>query len=347
MMEDFNEGEGRFVVLPRAISTKIGKFRHAAVILPKEFGLVKGRRGGRISFRRTSYSEERSMSEPSSWVFSVTEAEFEEKVVKKSHEVAVVVDFWAPWCGPCKALTPILEREIAKRGGEVLLATVNTDEEQRLAMHFRIEGLPTVLAFKGGKPIDEFVGMLPEQSVAEFLKRVGPSDLEKQAHAAEAIAKSDPAAAEKSFREALAKAPNQEDATLGLVRLLIDQDRDKEAAELLENLGPGNQHADEIERLIALLWLRGKAGDLPDENALRKLIEREPTNAAMKVDLGVRLALLGRHQDALTTLLAAGENDFKLAGTRVKDSMVKVFQLIGNRSPLADEYRAKLTSLLY
>ncbi len=287
------------------------------------------------------------MSEPSSWVFNVTEAEFEEKVVKKSHEVAVVVDFWAPWCGPCKTLGPILESEIAKRGGEVVLAKVNTDEEQKLAMFYRIEGLPTVIAFKAGKPIDEFVGMLPEQSVAEFLKRVGPSDLEKQAHAAEAIAKSDPAAAEKSFRDALAKAPNQEDATLGLVRLLADQNRDKEAAELLENLGPGNQHADEIERLNALLWLRAKAAGFSDEPALRKAVDSDPKNAVAKVDLGVRLALLGRHQDALAMLLTAGESDFKLAGTRVKESMVKVFQLIGNRNPLADEYRAKLTSLLY
>lgn len=287
------------------------------------------------------------MSATSAWVFSVTEVEFEEKVVKKSQDVPVVVDFWAPWCGPCVALAPILEREIEKRGGEVLLAKVNTDEEQRLAMYYRIEGLPTVLAFKGGKPIDEFVGMLSPEGVADFVKRVGPSDLEKQAQAAEGLAKSDPAAAEKSFREALAKEPNQEDAALGLVRLLVDQNRDKEAAELLENLGPGNKHADEIERLNALLWLRGKTASLTDERALRKQVDADAKNAAAKVDLGLRLAQLGRHQDALATLLAAGEADFKLAGTRVKEAMVNIFRLMGNRSPLADEYRAKLTSLLY
>src|SRR5262249_5450416 len=158
--------------------------------------------------------------------FSVTEADFEEKVVKKSQEATVVVDFWAPWCGPCVALAPLLEREIAKCGGDVLLAKVNTDEEQRLAMYYRIDSLPTVIAFKGGKPIDEFVGMLSPEGVADFIKRVGPSDSAKQAHAAEALVKSDPAAAEKSFREALAKEPNQEDATLGLVRLLVEQNRD-------------------------------------------------------------------------------------------------------------------------
>jgi putative thioredoxin len=287
------------------------------------------------------------MSASSPWVFHVTEAEFEEKVVKKSLDATVVVDFWAPWCGPCVALAPLLEREIGQRNGEVLLAKVNTDEEQRLAMYYRIEGLPTVIAFKGGRPIDEFVGMLSPEGVADFIKRVGPSDLEKQAHAAEALANSDPAAAEKSFRETLAKDPNQEVATLGLVRLLIDRNRDKEAAELLENLGPGNQHADEIERLNALLWLRGKTASLPDEQTLRTQVDANPKNAAAKVDLGLRLAQLGRHQEALATLLAAGEADFNLAGASVKEAMVNTFRLIGNRSPLADEYRAKLTSLLY
>jgi putative thioredoxin len=276
----------------------------------------------------------------SQWVFAVTEADFEEKVVKKSNDVTVVVDFWAPWCGPCVALAPILEREIDKHNGEVLLAKVNTDEQQRLAMYYRIEGLPTVIAFRGGRPIDEFVGMLSPEGVASFISRVGPSEAEKQAQAAEALAKSDPAAAEKSFRDALAKDHNQEDATLGLIRLLVEQNRDKEAAEFLENLGPGNKHADEIERLGAMIWLRAKAKDLAEEATLRTRVANEPKNAAAKLDFG-------RHPDALAMLLAAGEGDFKLAGSQVKEAMVKIFQLIGNRSPLADEYRAKLTSLLY
>lgn len=283
----------------------------------------------------------------SSWVFSVSEAEFEDKVLKQSHQVPVVVDFWAEWCGPCKALAPILETEIERRGGDILLAKVDTDVEQRLAMYYRIEGLPTVIAFRGGKPVDEFVGLLNAAGVADFLNRVGPSPASKQAQAAETLAKTDPAAAEKTFRDALAKEPNQEDATLGLVRLLIDQNRDAEAAELLENLGPGNQHADEIERLNALLRLRKQAVGLPDESALAKKVEAEPKNAAARVDLGIRQALSGRHADALATLLAAGEADFKLAGTRVKETMVNVFHLVGNRSPLADEYRSRLTALLY
>ena len=96
-----------------------------------------------------------------------------------------------------------------------------------------------------------------------------------------------------------------------------------------------------------MLWLRTKTAGLKDEGTLRKQVDADPKNAAAKVDLGLRLAQLGRHQEALATLLAAGETDFKLAGTRVKEAMVNIFRLIGNRAPLADEYRAKLTSMLY
>jgi putative thioredoxin len=283
----------------------------------------------------------------SPWIFAVTEKDFEQKVIEQSHKTPVVVDFWATWCGPCRALAPLLEQAIEARGGDVLLAKVDTDQEQRLAMYYGIEGLPTVLAFKNGKPVDEFVGMLPEKGIKEFLDRVGPSVADKEAHAGEDLEKSDPAKAEEIYRKALATDANQEAALLGLSRILIGRDRDGEAAALLEQLGPGSEQGAEVERLNALLWIRREAKEMPSEADLRGRIAANDKDAMARYQLGCRLAVHGKHPEALEMLLSAGERDPKLASTKVKEAMVKVFHLVGVRSPLADDYRARLTSLLY
>src|SRR5262245_47713115 len=115
----------------------------------------------------------------SPFVFDVGERDFEAKVLQKSKEAPVVVDFWAPWCGPCRMLGPVLEKLIGQRNGAVLLAKVNTDEEQRLAVQYQIDSLPTVIAFRDGKPILDFVGVLPEGELRMFLDRLSPTAAEK------------------------------------------------------------------------------------------------------------------------------------------------------------------------
>src|SRR5690348_5889408 len=102
------------------------------------------------------------MSENSELVFAATDKNFEQTVVEKSREVPVVVDFWAPWCGPCRSLAPVLEKHVRQRGGQVVLAKVNVDEEQGLAAQFNVSSIPMVVAFRDGKPLLEFVGLLPE-----------------------------------------------------------------------------------------------------------------------------------------------------------------------------------------
>src|SRR5476651_748762 len=147
------------------------------------------------------------MASKSAWVFDVTEAEFEEKVLKKSHEVPVVVDFWAPWCEPCRNLAPILEAAIEKRTGEVLLAKANTDEVQNLAMQYGVNGIPHVVGFRKGRAVVQFTGLLPEAQMAEFFDRLKPTEAEKTVEAAAELEKTNPAEAESMYRLAFKNDP--------------------------------------------------------------------------------------------------------------------------------------------
>jgi putative thioredoxin len=283
----------------------------------------------------------------SPWIFTVGDTDFETRVLQKSHDVPVVVDFWAPWCGPCRSLAPILEKLIGQRGGAVLLAKVNIDEEPGLAGQFAVESIPLVMAFRGGRPVLDFVGLLGERQIADFLDRIAPTEAERKAKEARALESTDPAQAERLYRLALQKDANQENAVLGLARILIAQHKDGEAAELLDRVGPGSAEGAEAERLSAVLWLRGHAGSRGDEATLRARLEVDPNNAGVLYDLGCVEAAAGRYPEALKLLLQAAQRDVKIGKTKVRETMVKIFHAVGVRSPLADDYRDKLAALLY
>jgi putative thioredoxin len=183
----------------------------------------------------------------------VIDATFEQDVIERSRQVPVVVDLWAPWCGPCKTLGPIIEQVVAETGGAVELAKVDVDQNPGIAQAFRVQSIPAVFALKDGQVVDSFIGAVPEQQVRAFVAKLAPVKSEADLLAEQGAAAGDEAA----LRKALALQPGHERATVALAELLVRQGRGGEA---LEELAKIPETAD-VRRVAAL----ARVGDAPDE----------------------------------------------------------------------------------
>ena len=193
----------------------------------------------------------------------------------------------------------------------------------------------------------DFVGVLPEAQLRAFLDRLMPSEADQLVRRAASLEDKQPAEAEALYRQALQLDDHHETALLGLARLLVTKGDENQAAELLGRVSPGGETAAEAERLTAILSLRQLARGFGDEATARRRLQADPDNARLRYEVGCILAAAGRYPEALENLLSAAEADRKLGAAEVREAMVKIFQIIGTRSELADQYRDRLTRVLY
>ena len=292
--------------------------------------------------------DEMTPNAAATWIRDVTEETFEADVLQESMARPVVVDFWAPWCAPCRALGPILEKLTNERKGAVILAKVNTEDAPQLAEYFQISAIPAVKIFAEGQLIHEFQGVLPEASLRELFEQLAPSpEALKEAEAFRTAETSDPAAAESHYREKIAKDAEKAEPRLGLARVLFEQGRFDEIAEILEPVGSSGDDGAAADAILARIKLVGMVEKLGDEAGLRRRVVAEPKNAQARLDLGTLLSAQEAYEEGLAMLLSAAELDFKLAPKQVREVMVQVFYALGASHPLANVYRTKLARLLY
>jgi putative thioredoxin len=263
---------------------------------------------------------------PEPTVIDVTDADFMDRVVGESRKRPVLVDFWADWCGPCKQLSPVLERLADEMHGQFLLAKMDVDRNQYTASQFRIQSIPNVWAFVDGRPVDQFVGAMPEPVVREFIARLLPTDADRDAaEASEAAESGDVEAAERGFREALEGDPSNREAKLGLGRILLERGDLDEARELVQPLLPDVEAERMLSAVRVAKW--GEEAEGPLEGPKR-------------------MAAAGQWREALDALLGAvrySADDRDAA----REAMVDVFAVLGDDDPLTREYRTKLASALF
>jgi putative thioredoxin len=278
----------------------------------------------------------------------VGEATFENVVLDGSKHAPVVVDFWAPWCGPCKALTPLLEKLAAEYDGKFVLAKVNSDENPQLAARYGVRGIPSVKAFRDGELIDEFTGALPEKGVREFLDRIIPSPAEElRDEAARIYAETrDVERTLAVLEQAQASDLANEHVRMDRAAVLIEGGRHDEARKLIESLSPLTRMEDRVSTLNAKLDLAKGAGEAPAEDVLRQRISSDGDDLEARLQLAHLQVAQKRHREALEQLLEILRRDRAYGDDAARKTMLKVFELLGNQGELVSEFRRKLASAM-
>jgi putative thioredoxin len=284
----------------------------------------------------------------SPYVIAVTAETFQSVVLDGSHQRPVLVDFWADWCAPCRQLMPMLAKLAQEYGGQFLLAKVDTEAEQALAMQFGIRSLPTVQLFKDGRAIDQFMGALPEGQVRAFLERHIPNEADRHIAAARALmAKPDIAGAQAQLDAAAELGADDQKLFLPRAELLAARGALDELSATLEHTPIELVDHPDVKALHArLLFDRALAG-APDLPTLETQLAADESNSQVRYQLAARQFLSGQHEAAFDQLLTLMQKDRNYGEDAARKAILMGFELLGPDHPLVTKTRGRLSRLLY
>jgi putative thioredoxin len=283
----------------------------------------------------------------SSSSLDVSTQNFKEIVIDGSFKAPVVVDFWAPWCGPCKMLKPILEKLADEYQGKFILAKVNSDENQELAAQFGVRGIPSVKAVREGKIVDEFSGALPENAVREWLDRLIPSPAEElrlQAH--ELNRQGDTTAALALLQQAIQLDDNNHEAKLDTAAILVAQGQPQKAKAILDVLPAKIQLEEAVAKLMTQIELAEKSQHLDSEDVLIEKISANPDDLQAHVDLANVYINQQQYAKAIDQCFEVIRRDREFQEDIGRKTVIAIFNLLNNEGDIVREYRRKLATLL-
>ncbi|MGA7981265.1 MAG: thioredoxin [Chromatiaceae bacterium] len=269
-------------------------------------------------------------------------------VLEGSHERPVLVDFWADWCAPCRMLMPVLAKLADEYHGKFIVAKVNTEEERELAASFGIRSLPTVQLFKGGQPVDQFMGALPESQVREFLERHLPRESDDLVTQAQRLLEAgDLKGAEARLERARAEDPENPRIHLADVRLKAASGDARGAEEMLEHLPLELVSDPEVAALKGQLRFANVIADAPPEPQLTARLESNPNDSEARYQLAARLVARGDSEGGLKHLLQLMKKDRSYGDDAARKGMVMVFDILGGTGDLVARYRSQMLNALY
>ncbi|KAF0129250.1 MAG: Thioredoxin [Methylocystaceae bacterium] len=275
---------------------------------------------------------------------------FRADVLDASMRQIVLVDFWAPWCGPCRQLAPVIERLVAASGGKIALVKMNIDADPLIADQLGVKSIPAVVAFQRARPIDGFVGALPESQIKGFLERlIGPIEDEGDAlEAAQAmVAEGDLAGAESLLSELARDEPPNANAAAALLRLYIDSGRFDEAGALFDALPDAIRHDSGVAAAGAALQNAQQARDLGELDELRNRVNRNPNDLQACFDLALALNAKGLREEAADALLEIIRRDRSWNDDGARKQLIQFFEAWGPMDKAAVNARRRLSTLLY